>query len=144
MHQVIFHAWLFWSKSIVELLALLSCFHYIEWFVQHWLIHTKLNDFVVFGLWKYNMNILHLRIKVSWLNVVYYIELISKRWIIIRMMLNYCYYFEWPLLHWMICTTLNDLCHVGWFILRWMIWTTLMIYTTLNDFCNVINALYCV
>ena len=52
--EVIFHALAFLTKSIVELFALLSYFHYIEWFEQHWLIHAKLNDLYYFGSWKYN------------------------------------------------------------------------------------------
>ena len=39
--------------------------------------------------------------------------------------LNDLYYVEWFVLRWMICITLNDLYYVEWFVLRWKIWTTL-------------------
>ena len=132
--------WPFWTKSFDELFDSLGSFHYVEWFMQHRLIHTKLKDHERI-IWAYYT------LKNSWFHDVYYIELISKRWMMIRETLNYCCYFEWLLLNWTICTMLNYLYHVEWFVLRWIIWTTLnylyyikwfvqrwMIYTTMNDF----------
>ena len=132
--------WPFWTKSFDELFDSFGSFHYVEWFMQHRLIHTKLKDHERI-IWTYYT------VKNSWFNDVYYIELISKRWMMIREALNCCCYFEWLLLHWTNCTILNYLYHAEWFVLRWIIWTTLnylyyikwfvqrwLICTTMNDF----------
>ena len=45
---------------------------------------------------------------------------------------------------WIICTTLNDLYYIEWFVLRWMIYTTLSDFLLPRNICATSNDLYSV